>query len=46
MMLIEVVAQQPAQAQILRGGLGERAHDRAPGHGRATRRSVSRSTFA
>ena len=34
--LREVVAQQAAQAQILRGDVAERAHRSAPGHGRAT----------
>ena len=42
----QVVAKALAEAKVVVGGLRERAHRPAPGHGWATLRSDVKSTFA
>ena len=43
---LQLVAQRPAQTQVVGQGLTQRAHAAPPGHGRASSRSPSRSTLA
>jgi hypothetical protein len=42
----QLVAQAIAQPQVVRCGIGQRAHRSSPGHDRAIDRSVATSTFA
>ena len=42
----QLVAQAIAQPQVIRRGLGQRAHRLSPGQGKGDRRSVATSTFA
>ena len=43
---LKLVTERPPNGEVLAQALLEHAHDRAPGHGRASSRSASRSTLA
>ena len=44
--LVQLVAQTPAQVEVIAGRPGQPGHAAPPGHGRATADSARRSTLA